>query len=238
MTSDRARRPRIGITAHVELVTDTDGDALLHYVAAVPYVKAVHRAGGVPVVLPVVELDDVDALLDSVDGLVVTGGCDVDPASYGALPEPKLGPIDPVRDATDIAFVRAAVDRNLATLAVCRGIQVLNVALGGTLVQHVDEHMRLDAYNASVHPVHIAADAHLATVVGTTELEVNTLHHQVLDRLGSGVRAVGHNHEGHVEAIVVEHADQVVGVQWHPELLRHRADQLALFVDLVGRARG
>lgn len=231
-------RPRIGVTAHVELVTDTDGDALLHYVAAVPYVKALHRAGALAVVLPVVELSDVDELLASVDGLVVTGGCDVDPASYGETPHPKLGPIDPARDAADVAVCRAAVARDLPTLAVCRGVQVLNVAMGGSLVQHVDAHMRLDGYNQSVHTVQVDAASRLASIVGAGELGVNTLHHQVLDRLGTGVRPVAHNPDGHVEAIEIDHARNVLGVQWHPELLRHRSDHLALFADLVAAARG
>ncbi len=229
-----AARPRIGIVAHPELLRDPDDhDQMLHYVVAAPYVKAVRKAGAVPIVLAFVDPGDVDELLDAVDGVVITGGCDIDPAAYGAPADPKLGTLNPARDDVDLAVARAVVARDQPTLAVCRGIQVLDVALGGTLVQHVDEHMRLDAYNQDVHSVKIAPHSRLATVVGGTEIGVNTLHHQVIDTLGPGVRAVAWNHDGHVEGIEVDAAPHVLGVQWHPELLRHRPEHLALFESLV-----
>jgi putative glutamine amidotransferase len=228
---------RIGITAHLDTVLMENGEPLLHYVAAAPYVKAVRLAGGFPVLLPVVEPGDAADVLGVVDALIVTGGCDVDPANYGASSEPLLGPIDAVRDAADLAIVRAAVADNTPTLAICRGIQVLNVAMSGTLVQHVDDHMRLDRYNEDVHTIDIDPASRLATIVGSSTIGVNSLHHQVVDRLGDGVRAVAHNHDGHIEAIEVEHAPAVLGVQWHPELLRHRDDHLVLFEDLVRQAQ-
>jgi putative glutamine amidotransferase len=225
---------RIGITAHVEMVGD-DREGSLHYVVSVPYVKAVRRAGALPVLIPVVDPDDAIAMLNMVDALVITGGCDVDPTNYEAAPDQLLGPIDPQRDAADLAITRAAVQSNLPTLATCRGIQVLNVAMGGTLVQHVDEHMRLDMYNQDVHGVDVDPVSRLATILGTEAMGVNSLHHQVIDRLGHGVRAVAHNHDGHIEAIEIDEAPAVLGVQWHPELLRHRGDHLALFEDLVNQ---
>jgi len=231
--STSPRSVRIGITAHLEPVPGEDGVGLLHYVASAPYVKAVRKAGGLPVLLPVVDTDDAAAMLELVDALVITGGCDVDPTNYGAAPEPLLGPTDLVRDAADLAITRAAVEANVPTLATCRGIQVLNVAMGGTLVQHVDDHMRTDLYNQDVHSVSIDPGSRLAKVIGTQVVGVNSLHHQVIDRLGDGVRAVGRNHEGQVEAIEIDQAPAVLGVQWHPELLRHREDHFVLFDDLV-----
>ena len=215
------------------MVSSDGGDGSLHYVVSAPYVKAVRKAGAVPVLLPVVDPEDAAALLDMVDALIVTGGCDVDPTNYGAAPDPMLGPTDLVRDAADLAITRAAVDANVPTLATCRGIQVLNVAMGGTLVQHIDEHMRTDMYNEDVHAVHIDSASRLATILGTEVLGVNSMHHQVIDRLGAGVHAVAHNHDGHIEAIEISTAPAVLGVQWHPEMLRHRSDHLALFEDLV-----
>ncbi len=229
---------RIGITAHVEVVIGDDGVGTLHYVASAPYVKAVRKAGALPVVLPVVEPGDAAAMLEIVDALVITGGCDVDPTNYGAAAEPRLGPTDPARDATDLAITLAAVRSNVPTLATCRGIQVLNVAMGGTLMQHVDDHMRIDMYNQDVHTVDIDPTSRLATIVGTEVVGVNSLHHQVIDCLGPGVRAVARNHDGHIEAIEIDDAPAVLGVQWHPELLRHRGDHLALFEDLVRQVRG
>ena len=224
---------RIGITAHLELVAGEDGTTSMHYVASAPYVKAIRKAGALPVLIPIVDPADASAVLELVDALVITGGCDVDPANYGAPPEPGLGPTDLVRDAADLAITRAAVEANVPTLATCRGIQVLNVAMGGTLVQHVDDHMRVDLYNEEAHSIDIEPDSRLAGILGIRTVGVNSLHHQVIDRLGDGVRAVAHNHDGQVEAIELGAAPAVLGVQWHPELLRHRGDHLALFEDLV-----
>lgn len=227
-------RRRVGLVAHPQLVPDPDDhDMMLHYMVAAPYVKAVYKSGALPIVLAVVDPVDVDAFLDTVDAVVITGGCDVDPAAYDAPPHPKIGSLNPERDAIDLAVARAVVARDQPTLAVCRGIQVLNVALGGTLVQHVDDHMRLDQYNADVHTVTVEPGSRLEAVVGTRELGVNTLHHQVLDTLGHGVHAVARNPDGHVEGIEVDGAPHVLGVQWHPELLRHRPEHLALFASLV-----
>lgn len=228
-----SRPVRIGITAHMEMVVPAEGDGSLHYVVSAPYVKAVRKAGAMPVLLPVVDPEDAAAMLEIVDALIITGGADVDPINYNAPADPRLGATDPVRDAADLAITRAAVDSNVPTLATCRGIQVLNVAMGGSLVQHVDEHMRVDMYNEDVHDVEIDPTSRLATILGTAAMGVNSMHHQVIDRLGTGVRAVAHNHDGHIEAIELETAPAVLGVQWHPELLRHRGDHLALFEDLV-----
>ena len=217
----------------MEMVVPAEGDGSLHYVVSAPYVKAVRKAGAMPVLLPVVDLDDAAAMLEIVDALIITGGADVDPINYNAPADPRLGATDPVRDAADLAITRAAVDSNVPTLATCRGIQVLNVAMGGSLVQHVDEHMRVDMYNEDVHDVEIDPTSRLATILGTAAMGVNSMHHQVIDRLGTGVRAVAHNHDGHIEAIELETAPAVLVVQWHPELLRHRGDHLALFEDLV-----
>ena len=149
-----------------------------------------------------------------------------------------LGPTDLMRDAADLAITRAAVEANVPTLATCRGIQVLNVAMGGTLVQHIDDHMRVDMYNEDVHAIDIDPTSRLATILGTDALGVNSMHHQVIDDLGRGVRAVAHNHDGHIEAIEIDAAPAVLGVQWHPEMLRHRSDHLALFEDLVRQVVG
>ena len=235
MTSSRA--VRIGITAHLEMVVPTEGEGSLHYVVSAPYVKAVRKAGAIPVLLAVAEPGDAATVLQMVDALIVTGGADVDPINYNAPADPRLGATDLVRDAADLAITRAAVSSNVPTLATCRGIQVLNVAMGGTLVQHVDEHMRVDMYNEDVHDVEIDPTSRLATILGTAAMGVNSMHHQVIGRLGAGVRAVAHNRDGHIEAIELETAPAVLGVQWHPELLRHRSDHLALFEDLVRQVR-
>jgi putative glutamine amidotransferase len=201
----------------------------------VPYVKAVRRAGALPVILPVIDPDDrdeINSMLDAVDGVVVTGGCDVDPARYGADTAPETGPVDARRDDTEIALCRVLIERDLPTLCVCRGIQVLNVALGGTLVQHVPEHSRDDRYNETVHEVTLDSDSRIAKALGRSSLGVNTLHHQTIDRLGDRARAVAWADDGTVEAIEVDGAPHVLAVQWHPEMMRHRPEHLALFQQL------
>jgi gamma-glutamyl-gamma-aminobutyrate hydrolase PuuD len=230
----RDRLPIVGVAAHQVLV-DESGFKLLHFAAAVPYVKAVQRAGAIPVVLPVIDSSDdaeIARVLDAVDAVIVTGGCDVDPHRYGATAAPETGPIDELRDETEIALCRALIDRDQPTLCVCRGIQVLNVALGGTLTQHVPVHSRDDAYNDTVHEVTLEPNSRIAQALGTTTLGVNTLHHQTVDTLGPRARVVGRADDGTVEAIEVDGAPHVLGVQWHPEMLRHRPEHLALFRQL------
>jgi gamma-glutamyl-gamma-aminobutyrate hydrolase PuuD len=224
-------RPLIGIAAHQALVGEGEIE-VYHEVVSLAYVKAVRKAGGVPMLLPVVDPDDAAGLLERVDGLLMTGGVDVDPASYGAQTDPRTGRVDPSRDARDVALCRAAVERNVPTLAICRGSQVLNVALGGTLVQHVDDHFDLERYNEPVHEVEIDATSSLAKWIGLGRLAVNTLHHQAVATTGPGVKVVARAPDGTIEGVEADGA-RAVGVQWHPEMLRHRAEHLALFESLV-----
>jgi putative glutamine amidotransferase len=229
------KRPLIGITAHVSLVADA-GVEVLHQVVNVAYVKAVRKAGGVPVLLPMGSADDVVAGLVAVDGLLVTGGDDVNPSFYGAAVAPETKAADAERDACEIALVAAAMRDNRPMLCVCRGIQVLNVALGGTLQQHYDGHFDLAHFNQGIHDVHLEPGSMLAKVMGATDVAVNSLHHQALDVVAPGLTAVGHSADGLVEGVEVEGCTFALGVQWHPEMLRHRPEHLALFEALVAAA--
>lgn len=227
-------RPLIGISAHEVMVTDGDVGTF-HHVVSAAYIKAVRKAGGVPVLLPIVEPDDAEAVLDRVDALLMTGGGDVGPDTYGAPKEPLTDRVDPKRDAHDVALCQVAVERELPLLAICRGSQVLNVALGGTLVQHIDGHFVLDRYNESVHEVEIAKTSALANIIDATNAGVNTLHHQAIDNVATSARVVAYAPDGTVEALEIN-GGRAIGVQWHPELLRHRPEHLALFRALVGAA--
>lgn len=226
-------RPLVGVTAHPALVDDT-GNPLRHYVAAAPYVKAVQRAGAIAVILPIVDADDLDDLLQPVDAVVITGGGDIDPGAYGAAPHPETDNVVPERDAADLALARHLVEHDVPTLAICRGIQVVNVALGGTLHQHLADHMRVDLYNTAAHHVRVAPATRLAGIVGGDTLGVNTLHHQHLAETGDGVRVVARAEDDTIEAIEIDGAPNVLGVQWHPEMLRHLDAHLALFRALWG----
>jgi putative glutamine amidotransferase len=225
--------PLIGITAHTSLVADGTGVEVLHHVAQIAYVRAIRKAGGIPVLLPVGDADDAAAGLARVDALLVTGGDDVNPDRYGAHAAPETKPVDPDLDDFEIALITAAVRDDRPMLCICRGIQVLDVALGGTLQQHVDDHFDLPNYNQRVHDVHLEPGSMLAKVMGATDVAVNSLHHQALDVLAPQLVAVGRSADGLVEGVEVEGCGFALGVQWHPELLRHRPEHLALFEALV-----
>jgi putative glutamine amidotransferase len=228
--------PLIGITAHTSLVADGTGVEILHHVAQIAYVRAVRKAGGIPVLLPVGDADDAEASLGRVDALLVTGGDDVNPDRYGAVAAPETKAVDPALDDYEIALTRAAVRDNRPMLCICRGIQILNVALGGTLQQHYDGHFDLANYNEGVHDVHLEPGSMLAKVMGATDVSVNSLHHQALDVLAPQLVAVGRSDDGLVEGVDVEGCCFALGVQWHPELLRHRPEHFALFEALVAAA--
>jgi putative glutamine amidotransferase len=228
--------PLIGITAHSSLVADGAGVEVLHQVAHVAYVRAVRKAGGVPVLLPVGDGEDAERALATIDALLVTGGDDVNPDRYGAAPAPETKAVERALDDYEIALVNAAVRNNRPMLCICRGIQVLNVALGGTLCQHFDGHFDLPNYNETVHDVRLEPGSMLAKVMGAAHVSVNSLHHQTLDVLAPQLIAVGHTDDGLVEGVEVDGCGFALGVQWHPELLRHRPEHLALFESLVAAA--
>jgi len=233
-------KPLIGISAYPKTYDAATGPTLLHTTSRY-YVESVERAGGVPVVLPVTDPDDVPALLSAVQGVVLTGGGDVQPSLYGEAPAPETHNVDPRRDAFDIALFHGALERDIPVLAICRGMQVVNVALGGTLVQHVpaitgQHHDQNKRGHEGVHKVKIEPDSHLAEALGTTELEVNSIHHQAVLEAGPGARAVAWADDGTVEAFEVEGNRHLVAVQWHPELLEDWPEQQGLFRQLVQRA--
>jgi putative glutamine amidotransferase len=185
-----------------------------------------------PVVLPPVGLEHVAALLDRFDGIVLSGGPDLDPAGYGdRTRHPELGPTAPTLDAFELALARAALERGTPLVAVCRGAQALNVACGGTLYQHVPGHRQSQIASAPSHAIQISARSRLAAILGSRTVEVNSFHHQAVKRIGAGLRVVARADDGTVEAI--EGPGFVVGVQWHAETM---AAHLPLFEALVQAA--
>jgi putative glutamine amidotransferase len=194
------------------------------------YLRTLDAAGAMPVVLPPV--GDPDELLDRLDGICLSGGPDLDPAAYGArVRHPELGPTEPALDAFELALAGAALERDIPVLAVCRGAQALNVACGGTLHQHIPGHRQTAPAGQPTHEVGVAAGSQLARITRTRSLEVNSFHHQAVDRLGAGLRITATAPDGTIEAI--EGAGFVIGVQWHAEtLVAHRP----LFEALVAAA--
>lgn len=188
------------------------------------YPKAVAAVGGLPVQLAR-EADPVD-MVSRLDGLVMTGGADPDPSLYGADPHPHLGEIEPERDRWELALIHAALDRGLPMLCVCRGAQMLNIALGGSLVQHLEHGGHAGWHEPRTdrcHLVRVAPGSHVAELYGDT-LQTNSLHHQAVDRPGRGVVVTATSDDGVVEAFELEGRPQVLAVQWHPEMLAEQPD--------------
>jgi len=192
------------------------------------YVDAIQDAGGVALMLPPDPMahDEPDALLDCLHGLVLAGGADIDPARYRARRHPSTAGMTPERDATEIPLARRALERDLPVLGICRGMQLLNVARGGTLIQHLpddlghcDHRRRLGSFDNADHDVRLAPDSLAAEACGELVHTTKSHHHQAVDRLGDGVVATGWSVlDDLVEAIEVPGSRWALGVQWHPEV--------------------
>jgi putative glutamine amidotransferase len=209
------------------------------------YARAVELAGGLPVVLPPLEEEAIPALLDRLAGVCLSGGPDLDPAAYGAEPDPHLGPVEPSLDAFEVAVARRADALGIPLLGICRGCQALNVARGGTLHQHLPDvtdgsihHRQTASGRETSHTVRIEPGSRLAAIVGDEELAVNSFHHQAVDELGRGLRAVAWAPDGVVEGIESDGPSLYLGVQWHVETLVDRPRHARLFDALVEAAAG
>jgi putative glutamine amidotransferase len=209
------------------------------------YLKAIEAAGGIPVVVPPLALEAVEPLLSRVAGVCLSGGPDLDPLAYGEQRHARIGPTWNDLDALELALARAADARRIPILAICRGLQVLNVARGGTLHQHLPDvvgdsisHRQRDAGSKPTHWVSLTGSSLLSQVVGCERVHVNSFHHQAVATLGEGLRVTGRASDGTVESIEAPDRDFVLGVQWHAEYLTTRAEQAALFRAFVDRAGG
>lgn len=195
------------------------------------YTEALVDAGLVPLVVPPLPARLATRVLDAVQGLVLTGGEDVAPRRYDASPHPTVVDVHELRDECELALVRAARDRGIPTLAICRGIQVANVAFGGTLVQDiptqrpgVDRHDAHAVRDRRVHLVHVDDGSRLAAALGACRLTTNSMHHQSVDRVGAALRITARATDGIIEGVESSDASWwMLGVQWHPEELVHDA---------------
>src|SRR3954454_22633055 len=209
-------------------------------VLGMKYLEAIGRAGALAVVVPPMPGPAIPALLDRVDGIVLSGGPDLHPDAYGADPHPQLGPTEARLDAFELAIARAADERDMPMLAICRGMQVLNVARGGTLHQHIPEvvgdavtHRQPGAPGEPVHGVAVTAGSCLASILGHRHVQVNSFHHQAVDTLGERLTITARAEDGTVEAFESDRNRFLLGVQWHAECLVDHEEQVALFAALV-----
>lgn len=233
MSLHESSRPIIGIIAKRYLWPGSANT----WVAGIGerYVRAVEGAGGIPLLIALSEDAEVlDRLYGLCGGLLFAGGGDVEPRHFGAEPHPNLGTVEPLRDQVELALARRALDERKPMLGICRGVQLLNVALGGTLYQDIPAELdgAADHYASSklpdrshaAHAIDLAGDSWLAERLGAATIEVNTFHHQALKEIAPGLRVVGRAPDGVVEAVEGTGAGFIVGVQCHPEELWDRAD--------------
>ena len=213
-------KPLIGITTAYEKREKRDYECLSYN-----YIKAVQLAGGLPILIPTLLNEEMDRYLELIDGLIFSGGEDIEPTLYGAEPISKLGEICPERDFFEMKFFNKALERKIPILGICRGFQIMNVAFGGTLYQDIQgqqvskfNHLNLisPVHNLE-HEVTLMKDSKLYEIMGKETLMVNSLHHQAINKVGKNLKVVGLSFDHIVEALEYEGDGFVVGVQWHPE---------------------
>lgn len=232
------RAPIIGICMRV-------GDNPHHASVDIRYLRRIEEAGGIPIALPYgfEAAKHVDSVLDLVDGLLLTGGGDPCPECFGCEPydkgcTAKLSFLSVERDAFEYAAAHTAWDRDLPTLGICRGLQVMNVSFGGTLVRDISElggkhiqHVVLDRQDEAVHTVSIEEGSKLAAILGTTELGVNSLHHLAICEGAAGGEIVAWASDGTPEGLEFPEKDFFLGVQWHPEIIANTPQLFKAFVN-------
>jgi len=234
------RKPVIGLTTYKQRAQTGVWDVTAAFLPAV-YFEAVQRAGGIPILLPPQPVDDevTGRVLDGLDGLIVTGGADVDPARYGQEAAPETDKPHLERDTWEDALLTGAIDRGLPFLGICRGMQVLNVNRGGTLLQHLpdvvgDDRFRIGNGKFATNLVETEPGSELDALVGA-KLPVKSYHHQGLDVVGDGLKVTARTDDGIVQAVELEGVPFGLAVQWHPE--EDAAEDARLFAGLVGAAR-
>ncbi len=238
-------KPIIGITGRPQCVPAA-AVQIKAYLAGHTYTDSIRHGGGIPVILVPVDASEINDVLDRIDGLLFTGGGDVSPAAYGAEPEETIRGVNTERDSFEVELVHKAHERKMPVMGICRGLQVINVALGGTLIQDLPSHTGVHGHDITgegVYEPHLKAkveeNSRLATVIGPGLHSINSIHHQAVDTLGDGLTVVASATDGTVEAIDHEDGDwPFIAVQWHPEFLGMRDDGTSheLFASLVESA--
>ena len=237
-------RPVIGIPAR-SVVDSSNG---FRY-SGIPltYSSNVERAGGAPILIPLhLSEDTLKAIYSRIDGLLLAGGVDVHPKEFGEDILPFCGEIDTARDETELRVTRWALNDGRPIFGICRGIQMLNVAAGGSLYQDIPSQIETeqnhsykqgDPYNLRAHPIELEPTSRMAQWLGTSHIQVNSLHHQSLKNVAPGLRVIGRSPDGVVEAVESTNEQFRVGVQFHPELLEDDERMLNLFRAFVESAR-
>jgi putative glutamine amidotransferase len=247
----RESRPLIGVTTsevrepkRIQQTPESE-PKVREMVLGLTYLRAIEAAGGIPMVIPPLPEEAIGSLVDRLDGICLSGGPDLDPATYDAEPHPHLGPTEPDLDRFELSAARCADGRGIPILAICRGTQALNVSRRGSLIQHLPEtspkfaHRQEAPGNQTSHTIDVDPQSRLAAALGDDEVEVpdvldvNSFHHQAIERLGEGLKITARAPDGTVEAIEDPEHRFTIGVQWHAETLVHRPYEAALFRHFV-----
>lgn len=233
-------RKLIGITTSME-----EGDHPRHYVLPRLYADAVKNVGAMPMIFPIITEDIalISEMVDRVDGIILSGGVDVDPQLFGEEPDPNLGRIDPQRDVFELQLAQIALKKDKPILGICRGCQVLNIAAQGTVVQDIAAYYgpeKVYKHSQSAprwhlsHAVELLKGSKLAEIFGCTTLQVNSFHHQAVKDPAPGFLVTAKAKDGVIEAIESVENKYVIGVQWHPELVWKQHPQfVSLFQSLI-----
>lgn len=233
-------KPLIGITTYnAKNAFERDIAAVQH-----TYIRAVAQGGGIPVLIPAI-LEDEDRLelYSSLQGVLFSGGGDISIKYFNGEDHPEIHDVDDYRDVTELSLLKRSVEDGKPFLAICRGVQVMNVALGGTLYTHIPAQFNTtlqhshDEFTTIAHPVNIDEDSRMAEIFGETLLQVNSLHHQGLKDVASPLKVVGHAPDGMIEAVELPNHPYAMGVQWHPEWLTDQPVMRRLFKSFVDASK-
>ncbi|MEE9199839.1 MAG: gamma-glutamyl-gamma-aminobutyrate hydrolase family protein [Candidatus Brocadiales bacterium] len=233
-------KPVIGINSNYEAGR---GDARPRYFLERDYCRAVELAGGVPVILPGLQAgeDCMEALLGMLNGLILSGGTDIDPSRYAQEPHPSMEPMAVEREEYDFRLVSGALKIDMPILGICYGEQLLNVCMGGSLVQDIPTHLEspIDHKNppGGRHRVLIEKGTRLYRLLGVEALDTNSTHHQTIDRLGQGLKVCARSEDGVVEAVESQRHTFVLAVQWHPETMLDEPVERRLFSGFMKEVR-
>jgi putative glutamine amidotransferase len=231
-------KPIIGIASDI-FTSPGERDRAFVYTT---YVESLRRAGAIPVLIPP-QPENAEEIVSGLDGLVLAGGEDCDPALYGEEKHPSVEPMDQRRQVNDVTLARVARSAGIPTLGICLGVQVMNVAAGGNLIQDINSAIETDIEHVSEpedrarHQVRIESGTHLRSILGRDEIDVNSSHHQAIRRVGEGLRVTAHASDGVIEGVEDPKHPFYVGVQWHPEDMPGEESATALFGAFIDAAR-
>ncbi|MGO4938769.1 gamma-glutamyl-gamma-aminobutyrate hydrolase family protein [Fundicoccus sp. Sow4_D5] len=236
--------PIIGITGNTSAFKNDDFEAFKINYSSTGFSTAISLAGGTPIIIPINDATFAKEYIQLIDGLLLTGGQDVTPMLYGEEPRKVIGPTSPERDKCEVALVKEAIRQKKPILGICRGLQLINVVLGGSLLQDLSEdesitiqHVQRSQPEFSTHSIKVKSGTHIAEIIDNNSY-VNSIHHQAIKELGKGLTVSAWSPDNVIEAIeVVDDNQSIIGIQWHPELtFLENHESLSIFKDLIKRS--